>query len=91
MGFGCSTLLWARPRYNLVATVILLDENLVTLGHLNLLLFQWKGNSTNSFILLKDFALLRAIVVVVDVVSESTLQIVHLTDDLVVLLPISSD
>ena len=67
VGLGSSALLWARPWYNLVAAIILLDQNLVSLSDLDLLLFQRKGNPTHGFIVLEDFALLRAVVVVVDV------------------------
>ena len=64
----------------------LLDQNLISLGNLDLCVLQRQRNAIARLALLQNFTLLRLVEVVVDVVCQCALQMIHLADDLMVLL-----
>lgn len=66
--------------------IFLLDEHLVTLRHLDLLVFERQGDPLRRLGLLQELSLLRPVEVIVDVVAKGVLQPVHFSDHGVVLL-----
>ena len=70
-----------------LASVLLLDQDQVTLGNLYLLILERQFNAHILLLTLQEVALSVAIVVVINVVPNCILQSVHLSADLQVLVP----
>jgi len=72
-----------------VQVKLLLNQNLVSFGHLDLLILEREGDSHLGLTLLEEGSLLRPVEVVVDVVAKSPFHRVQSSDRQVVLLPVN--
>ena len=70
--------------------LLLLDEDLVSLLDLDLVVFQRQADAHVLFVGLQEITLLGPVVIVIDVVTQGTLQCVHLLDHCMVLLSIQT-
>ena len=66
---------------------LLLDQNLITFGYSNLVLLQRYADAKLAFALLEEGALTPLVVVVIYKITKSILQVIHLSDILLVLSP----
>jgi len=64
---------------------LLLDQNLITFGYSNLVLLQRYADAKLAFALLEEGALTPLVVVVIYKITKSILQVIHLSDILLVL------